>query len=96
VILTIYNLPPWLCHKRKYLYCIQGPKQPGIDIDDFLEPLLIDMKKLWEEGFRTWDEYRQEHFTWISLRWFLLSTFSLQIQITSNIPYSFEYRSGIG
>jgi hypothetical protein len=21
------------------------------------------MKKLWKEGFRMWDEYRQEHFT---------------------------------
>jgi hypothetical protein len=22
VILTMYNLPTWLCHKRKYLYCL--------------------------------------------------------------------------
>ena len=32
VILTIYNLPTWLCQKRKYLLLcimIQGPKQPG-------------------------------------------------------------------
>ena len=41
VILTIYNLPTWLCQKRKYIMLcilIQGPKQPGIDIDVFLEP----------------------------------------------------------
>ena len=66
VLLTIFNLPPWLCHKRKYLLLtilIQGPKQPGIDIDVFLEPLLEDMQILWNEGVRMWDEYRQEHFT---------------------------------
>ncbi|WVZ80718.1 hypothetical protein U9M48_028175, partial [Paspalum notatum var. saurae] len=47
VILTIYNLPTWLCQKRKYtMLCglIQGPKQPGIDIDVFLEPLMEDME----------------------------------------------------
>ena len=39
VILSIYNLPPWLCQKRKYLLLtiiISGPKAPGIDIDVFL------------------------------------------------------------
>ena len=36
VILVIYNLPPWLCMKRKYMMLsmmISGPKQPGNDID---------------------------------------------------------------
>jgi hypothetical protein len=35
VIMSIYNLPPWLCHNRKYLLLttlISGPKQAGIDI----------------------------------------------------------------
>jgi hypothetical protein len=39
VLMTIYNLPPWLCPKRKFLLLtilIQGPKQPDIDIDVFL------------------------------------------------------------
>ena len=49
VLLTMYNLPTWLCQKRKYvLLCIliQGPRQPGIDIDVFLEPLLEDIADL--------------------------------------------------
>jgi hypothetical protein len=53
VILTMYNIPTWLCHKRKYLMLsilLQGPKQAGIDIDVFLEPLIEDMVKLWNEG----------------------------------------------
>jgi hypothetical protein len=35
IIMCIYNLPPWLCHKRKYLLLttlISGPKQAGIDM----------------------------------------------------------------
>jgi hypothetical protein len=46
VIMCIFNLPPWLCHKRKYLLLatlISGPKQAGNDIDVFLEPLMEDM-----------------------------------------------------
>ena len=65
VILSIYNLPPWLCHKRKYLLLtilISGPKEPGNDIDVFLEPLLEDMQKLWLEGVSIWDEHRRMPF----------------------------------
>jgi hypothetical protein len=58
VILTIYNLPPSICQKRRYLLLtmlIFGPKQPGNDIDVFLEPLMEDMKILWEEGVKMID-----------------------------------------
>ena len=47
VTLCIYNLPPWLCMKRKYILLsilIQGPKQPGNDIDVYLAPLMEDLK----------------------------------------------------
>jgi hypothetical protein len=49
VILTMYNILTWLCHKRIYLMLsihIQGPKQAGIDTDVFLEPLMEDMTEL--------------------------------------------------
>jgi hypothetical protein len=49
VILVMYNILTWLCHKRKYLILsilIQGMKQVGIDIDVFLELLMEDMTKL--------------------------------------------------
>ena len=55
VILTIYNLPSYLRLKRRYLLLtmlISGLKQPGNDIDVFLEPLMEDMKMLWEEGVK--------------------------------------------
>jgi hypothetical protein len=66
VILVMYNIPTWLCHKRKYLMLsilIQGPKQDGIDTDVFLQPLMKDMAKLWNEVVRMWDQYQQEYFT---------------------------------
>jgi hypothetical protein len=66
VTLCIYNLPPWLCIKRTYIMMplpIQGPKQPGNDIDVYLEPLVDDLMKLWHHGVRVWDEYKREHFT---------------------------------
>jgi hypothetical protein len=62
----MYNLLTWLCHKRKYLMLsilIHGPKQAGIDIDVFLEPLMEDMAKLWNEGVFMWDQYQLEYFT---------------------------------
>jgi hypothetical protein len=49
VIMCIFNLPPWLCHKLKYLLLttlISDPKQAGNDMDVFLEPLMKDMQKL--------------------------------------------------
>jgi hypothetical protein len=66
VILVMYNIPTWLCHKRKYLMLsilIQGPKQADIDIDVFLEPLMEDMTMLLNEGVRMWDQYQHEYFT---------------------------------
>jgi hypothetical protein len=40
-------------YKRKFLLLtilIQGPKQPGIDIDVFLEPLMEEIEKFWKHG----------------------------------------------
>jgi hypothetical protein len=66
VILTILNLPPHLCQKRRYLLLtmiISGPKQPGNDIDVFLEPLMEDMKELWEKGVNMLDASLKKEFT---------------------------------
>nr|ABB46929.2 transposon protein, putative, CACTA, En/Spm sub-class [Oryza sativa Japonica Group] len=52
VTMCIYILPPWLCMKRKYIMMpiiIQGPKQPGNDIDVYLRPLVDDLKLLWKK-----------------------------------------------
>ena len=46
VTLCIYKLPPWLCMKLKFIMMpvlIQGPKQPGNDIDVYLRPLVYEL-----------------------------------------------------
>ena len=51
VLLVMYNFPPWLCMKRKYMMLsmmIFGPRQPGNDIDVYLSPLIEDLTKLWD------------------------------------------------
>ena len=65
VLICIYNLPPWLCMKRRYIMMsllIQGPRQPGNDIDVYLAPLIEDLQKLWRDGVRVWDAYGKEQF----------------------------------
>lgn len=65
VMLVTYNLPPWLCMKRKFIMLtllISGPKQPGNDIDIYLQPLIDDLKLLWEKGVEVYDGYRNETF----------------------------------
>ncbi|XP_076912650.1 uncharacterized protein LOC143571021 [Bidens hawaiensis] len=65
VLLCIYNLPPWLCMKRKYIMMsllIQGPRQPGNNIDVYLFPLIDELKTLWDSGVKVYDAYKKEHF----------------------------------
>ena len=53
VLLMIYNLPPWLCIKRKYIMLcmmIADPRQPGNDIDVYFTLLIEDLRNLWEVG----------------------------------------------
>ncbi|KAK7266896.1 hypothetical protein RIF29_19556 [Crotalaria pallida] len=76
VMLVIYNLPPWLCMKRKYMMLsmlISGPKQPGNDINVYLAPLIEDLKQMWETGIEVYDGYRRESF---NLRATLFGTIS--------------------
>jgi hypothetical protein len=41
---------------------ISGPTQPGVDMNIFLEPLIEDMKILWEISVQILDEYLKESF----------------------------------
>ncbi|GKC74500.1 hypothetical protein Tco_1120383 [Tanacetum coccineum] len=59
VILTTYNLPPWLCMNESSFMLtllIPGPKSPRKDIDVYLRPLIDDLKVLWAKpGVETID-----------------------------------------
>jgi hypothetical protein len=75
VLLTIYNLPPWLCNKKRYMMMsilISGPHQPGINIDVYLRLLVDDLKELWKEAdISVYDAFRRERF---NLRVMLFTT----------------------
>ena len=65
VFLVMYNLPPWLVMRRKFLMLtlmISGPKQPGHDIDVYLAPLIDDLKDLYENGVEAYDGFKKEVF----------------------------------
>lgn len=41
---------------------IPGPKGPGKDIDVFLQPLIDDLKSLWNESVPTYNAFKKETF----------------------------------
>ena len=49
VIVTPYNLPPWMCMKEAYMFLsviVPGPNNPKNKIDVFLQPLIVELKQL--------------------------------------------------
>ena len=53
VVMTVHNLPLWLCTKdpyKKLTLLIPGPNALGKDIDVLLRPLVDELKELWDEG----------------------------------------------
>ncbi|XP_057748109.1 uncharacterized protein LOC130967309 [Arachis stenosperma] len=72
VILIPYNLPPWICMKpTSFLLSmiIPGPKMPGNDIDVYLQPLIDELKQLWD-GVETYDANEKKTFKmYAALMW---------------------------
>ena len=65
VMSVIYNLPPWICIKRKFIrlsLLISGPIQSGNDLDVYLAPLIDDLKSLWTVGVETYDAFKKKTF----------------------------------
>ncbi|XP_074328187.1 uncharacterized protein LOC141666097 [Apium graveolens] len=76
VILVNYNLPPWLIIKPENIILstlILGPVYPGNEIDVYMQPLVFELKVLWDMGIETYDSFSDETFT---LRASLLWTIS--------------------
>ena len=65
VILTPYNLPPWMCMKEEYMFLtiiVPGPKNPKNNLDVFLQPLIAELKELWEVRIETYDVSKKRNF----------------------------------
>ena len=79
VVLVTYNLPPWLCMKRKFLMLttlVSGPHEPGNNLDVYLQPMIEDLKKLWEEGEpNVYDAATKSYFTLKSILMWTINDF---------------------
>lgn len=58
VMLVPYNLPPWMSMKQSFMILsliIQGPSSPRMKIYVYLEPLISELKELWDVGVKTYN-----------------------------------------
>ncbi|XP_060171510.1 uncharacterized protein LOC132602749 [Lycium barbarum] len=65
VFLIPYNLPPWICMKHTSFILsmiIPGKQMPGNNIDVYLQPLVKELRELWDDGVETFDSSSNEAF----------------------------------
>ncbi|CAA7022576.1 unnamed protein product [Microthlaspi erraticum] len=66
VLLVNYNMAPTECMKAENIMLtmlIHGPSAPSNNIDVYLQPLIDDLKDLWNEGIEVYDAFLKEKFT---------------------------------
>ena len=66
VFLVNYNMAPTECMKADNIMLsmlIPGPTAPSNNIDVYLEPLVDDLKDLWNQGIEVYDSFKKENFT---------------------------------
>ncbi|KAK2426327.1 hypothetical protein QL285_025010 [Trifolium repens] len=64
VLITPYNLPPDMCMSKPYMFLaavIPCPSSPTAGIDIYLQPLIDDLKRLWN-GVATYDISKKRNF----------------------------------
>ncbi|XP_019230042.1 PREDICTED: uncharacterized protein LOC109211006 [Nicotiana attenuata] len=79
VMLMNYNLSPWICMKPEYIMLsmiIPGPSSPANDIDVYLQPLIAELKELWETGIETYDAETKQTFQMRAALLWTVSDFS--------------------
>ena len=65
IVVVNYNLPPWLNMKLENLILstlIPGPNDPGNNIDVYMQPLVEELKELWNAGVETYDALTNQNF----------------------------------
>jgi len=77
IIVTPYNLPPWMCKKRQFMFIsllIPRPKNPKGNLDMYMQPLIDELIQLWNEGIMTYDISMRQNFQLkIALLWTVTS-----------------------
>ena len=73
VMVTPLNLPPNMCMKEEsiFLSCIvPGRSNPKQRIDVYLQPLIAELKQLWDDGVETFDVSKKQNFIMrVALMW---------------------------
>ncbi|KAL0325300.1 UNVERIFIED_CONTAM: hypothetical protein Sradi_5099300 [Sesamum radiatum] len=85
VIITVYNLPPWMCMREPFMFLnmvIPGPKSPGKNIDVFLRPLIDELKILWTSGVQTYDVCNKQNFNMRAALLWTISDFSAHAMLS--------------
>ena len=65
VVLINYSRPPWMSMKPEYFMLsllIPGPSSPRNKIDIYLQPLVDELKDLWDIGLETYDAFTKQSF----------------------------------
>lgn len=61
---------------------IPGPKAPGNQIDVFLQPLIEELKELWEIGVETYDASKKQNFQLhTTLLWTIMTSLHMLIYL---------------
>ncbi|KAL8107919.1 hypothetical protein AgCh_024355 [Apium graveolens] len=66
IVMVNYNMPPWLIMKPDNLILstiIPGPAYPGDKIDVYMQPLIAELRELWDVGAKTYDASHEKIFT---------------------------------
>ena len=65
IVVTMYNLPPWLCMKDTSMFLIilvPGPRNLKDKLDVYLQPLIHELNLLWDYGVEAFDISRNQIF----------------------------------
>lgn len=93
VITIPYNLPPSLCMKREFQMLsllIPGPNAPGQDIDVFLQPLVDELKLLWEKGVPAFDMHEMRPFTLKAMLMWGIHDFPAYGNLSGSITHGYK------
>ncbi|XP_071714012.1 uncharacterized protein [Rutidosis leptorrhynchoides] len=105
VVLIPYSLPPWMCMKKPYFMLtllIPGPSVPGNNIDIYLEPLVDELKLLWDHRVETYESSTNNNFQMrADMIWTIsdfpayanLSGWSTKVKDNPVLPYNWKKRS---
>jgi len=87
IILTVYNFPPEMCMRLKFLFLsivILSFNSLGLNIDVCLRPLINELKQLWSSGVLIYDVSRKQNFQMKAILMWTINDF-LEYEMVSSL-----------